>query len=100
MTDRYILDQKGNPVRCDDLDTWVQWFEQSGLRRVAKDEIGDIEISTVFLGLDHAFGGGPPLLWETMIFGGEQDGYQERYSSREAALAGHTKAVALVKGGA
>jgi len=32
-----------------------------------------------------------------MIFGGEHDGYQERYTSRENAVAGHLKAVALVK---
>lgn len=54
-------------------------------------------VSTVFLGLDHNFGsGGPPILWETMIFNVEtEDGYQfqERYSTREEAIAGHAAAV-------
>ena len=48
------------------------------------------------MGLDHAFMGGPPLLFETMIFGGEHDQFQERYSTWEEAMAGHKKAVELV----
>ena len=46
-------------------------------------------VSTVFLGLDHAFDGGTPLLFETMIFGGEHDEYQERYATWDEAEAGH-----------
>ena len=30
--------------------------------------IGDFLISTIFLGMDHSFGFGPPLLFETMVF--------------------------------
>lgn len=29
-----------------------------------------VNVSTVFLAIDHAFGDGPPVLYETMIFGG------------------------------
>jgi hypothetical protein len=31
-----------------------------------------------------------------MIFGGPHDGYQDRYTSRQEALEGHQKALALV----
>lgn len=48
-----------------------------------------IRISTVFLGLDHQYGSGPPILWETMVFGGVLDGFQERYATKAEALAGH-----------
>jgi hypothetical protein len=41
--------------------------------------------------------GGPRVLWETMIFGLDDDSYQERYTSREAALEGHARAVEIVK---
>lgn len=75
---------------------WAHWFETAD-RHVARDKIGRVSVSTVFLGLDHSFGGGTPILWETMIFGGEHDGYQERYSSRADALRGHASAVTLVK---
>lgn len=94
MNDKYILKDK-KPVPAE-LVEWANWFETAD-RVVAKDEIGDIKISTVFLGLDYSFGAGKPLLFETMIFGGENDQYQERYSTWEEAEAGHKEAVALVK---
>jgi hypothetical protein len=49
-----------------------------------------VEVSTVFLVLDHGLGDDSvPVLWETMTFGGPDDGAQRRYTSREAAIAGH-----------
>jgi hypothetical protein len=94
---RYVLGLDGEPLACDDLAVWAAWFETAN-RHVGKTEIGDVEISTVFLGLDHNWGLGPPVLWETMIFGGALDNYQERYTSRAAAIAGHAAAVARVRG--
>lgn len=69
-------------------------------RRVGDDTVaGDVRVSTVFLGLDHQFDDdGPPLLFETMIFGGKHDGYQERYSTWEEAEAGHKIALAIAGG--
>lgn len=59
---------------------------------------GRVEVSTIFLVLNHAFMAGvPPLLWETMVFGGPDDMAQRRYSSREAALVGHAETVTYVK---
>lgn len=97
MGGHYILADDGKtPVECD-LMTWARWFENRGSRVVKQDTVGDVKVSTVFLGLDHRFGvDGPPVLWETMIFGGEHDEDQWRYASYEAAVAGHAKAVELV----
>ena len=52
------------------------------------------------MGIDHAFGLAQhaPILFETMIFGGEHDEYQRRYCTMEEAEAGHAKAVTLAKG--
>ena len=97
MTTFYLLGADGEPLPADDLNVWGEWF-QSTDPSIARDTIGDVEISTVFLGIDHQFGIGPPVLWETMIFGGIQDQYQYRYTSRAAALAGHAAAVARVRG--
>lgn len=60
----------------------------------------DEEVSTVFLGLDHNWTNqGPPLLFETMIFGGKYDQYQIRYSTWEQAETGHNRIVeSLLKG--
>ena len=97
MSDKYILDGK-TPVECDDLIKWAKWFE-TAKRHVAQDDIGGVSVSTVFLGIDHAWGSGRPVLFETMIFGGPLDQKQERYSTWEEAEAGHAEMVALVRGG-
>lgn len=95
MNDKYILE--GHKVVPVDLMTWARWFEKAE-RHVASDMIGEVQVSTVFLGLDHRFGDdGPPLLFETMIFGGEHDQYQERCSTWEQAEAMHATALALVR---
>lgn len=57
-------------------------------KRVAVAEIGDVTISTVWLGLDHGYGG-EPMIFETMQFGGEGDSDMERYPTLEEARAGH-----------
>jgi hypothetical protein len=98
----WILDEAGEPQPADVL-TWGYWFERASKDRsriVAQDRderdgTKDVMVSTVFLGLDHAFSNGPPVLWETMIMGGPLDGYQRRYSTRGAALAGHAEACEL-----
>ena len=38
-------------------------------RRVAQNYVGDVHVSTVFLPIDHGWGEGPPVLFETMVFG-------------------------------
>jgi hypothetical protein len=74
--------------------TWARWFEDFD-RHVRQTVQGDITVSTVFLGLDHQFGDGPPLLFETMVFGGAHNGAQERYSTWEEAEKGHADMVRL-----
>jgi len=48
-----------------------------------------VSISTIFLGVDHAWFGGPPVLWETMVFGGKDDELQYRFTNEIAALKTH-----------
>ncbi len=96
-TDWYILDGK-TPKRVDSLEEWAKW-QATADRHVAQTKIGDVGISTVFLGLDHSHGYGSPLLFETMIFGGAHDQYQTRASTWNEAEAQHADAVALVKSG-
>lgn len=96
MSMMYVLDEQGNPVPEPDTLKWGRWFGEPGKRVVKSDHIGDVHVSTIFLGIDHSFHGGPPVLWETMIFGGEHDQYQERYTSLEDAKQGHEEALKLV----
>lgn len=93
----YILDGK-IPVPCDDLMEWGKHFKDHGKRRVASDQITpDIKVSTVFLGMDHQWGQGPPLLFETMVFGGPMHDETDRYSTWEDAEDGHRRMVERVK---
>lgn len=99
MGDNYILDEHGEPVRCDDLVAWAKWF-QTAERHVAQDITpGGARVSTVFLGVDHGYGlGGPgiPVLWETMVFDGPMNMACDRYTYREAAERGHARMLARV----
>ena len=98
--DYWMLDEQGAPIPVD-FNTWAAWLLDAD-RIVKRDSFTlngqDILVSTVFLGVDHSFGAdGPPILWETMIFGGKHDGHQIRYSSRDHALKGHEAALRLAR---
>jgi len=97
LTDYYKLGKDGKtPEPVKDLDESPSSWGQNKI--VKQDHIEEIFISTVFLGLDHSYNSfGPPILFETMIFGGEHDLYQERYASWGDAVEGHQNAINLVK---
>jgi hypothetical protein len=93
----YKLDENNKPVQASDIHDYLELSENSPLSKpIAQEHVGSIFISTVFLGLDHSWNSEIPILWETMIFGGEHDQYQERYTSYEDALEGHKVALNLV----
>ena len=59
-----------------------------------------VEISTVFPGLDQNYlRRGPPVPFETMIFGGRLDHSRSRCPTWDEAEAMHAKALRLVRGG-
>ena len=89
----------GEIVKTNDLLKWGAWMEKRDERVIEQTDIEDVRVSTVFLGLDHRFTpGGPPILFETMIFGGEHDQYQDRCCTLEDARKMHTRALWLVRG--
>lgn len=95
---KYILEGK-TPKVVDDVIEWGRWFETAN-RHVADTHLSDgVRVSTAFLGIDHNFGGGEPILFETMIFGGKHDQYTERYCTYEEAEIGHKQALTKVKEG-
>jgi hypothetical protein len=93
---KYILDENHNiaPV---DWGTWAKWYKESE-RHVGLTRVGGVEVSTVFLSDDHNFGDSDrPVLFETLVFGGELDGERERYCTWQEAEAGHEAMVARVR---
>lgn len=93
MMGLYILDGK-NPIPCFDATQWGSKYKIN--RLVGRYQFGEVVVSTVFLGMDHSFNGGTPVLFETMIFGGEYDQFQERYCNWDKAEEGHKVACELV----
>jgi hypothetical protein len=70
----------------------VLLFGSKDERRVASTHVGEVWVSTVFLSYDHNLPGfGPPILFETMVFGGEHDQEMDRYETWEQAEAGHAE---------
>lgn len=68
----YKLDKDLNPVQTEgfrDMD-----FSKT---RMALSCLGSIEVSSIFLILDHSWGNGPPVLWETMTLGTLPNGFRE-----------------------
>jgi hypothetical protein len=99
---RYYMLVGHTPIAVDMM-TWAKAIEErrKSMRdkqedpwRVALTEINDkCYVSTVFIGLDHTWRHGDPLLFETMTFGGPLDQDQERYSTWEQAERGHAEVV-------
>ena len=91
----YILKNK-KAVRIDDIEQRARQFDREN-RVVKQEQLPNGKwVSTVFLGIDHSFGGGPPLLFETMVFPSKEnfrDLGMDRYTTWEEAEKGHKKMV-------
>jgi len=95
-------DRQGKPLTTDE---WVNMSERRSpdYKRVAQTQVGQLWVSTVWLGLDHNWS--PPgkthvpLIFETMVFGPGSwtDLWMDRYPTELAALAGHDQAVAWAR---
>lgn len=79
------------------LDEWSKAFEEE--RHIGDDTIGGQRVSTVWLGINHNWGSGPTLIFETMIFGGPHDKYCERFATEEGARQGHWRIVQALRQG-
>lgn len=85
----YILDGH-TPVPSTDMLETGRLLQDVAARTVARTEVGDAEVSTVFLVFDHGIAG-LPMLFETMVFseGGFCQNPLVRYHTWEDALRGH-----------
>ena len=95
----YILDGH-TPVETTDLVEYSEWWATAD-RKVARTRISeDVEVSTVFLGTNHSIlQPGPPILFETLVLGGERAGDMRRYATWDEAAAGHEEeCVRLLRG--
>lgn len=100
---QWILDGR-KPVRVATIEEQVRWLMDGGeaQRRVARTEIGDLTVSTVFMGVELTGGSDDrPCLFETMVQASspEHGSWQRfhRYATWDEAQAGHDSIVAFAK---
>jgi hypothetical protein len=96
----YILDNKHNPVPCG-ITEWGTWMTDIANKIVKQEYVGEIWVSTVFLGVDHNFTHSKdPILFETILFDHRFPigyVYQDRCSTWNEALEMHDRAVLEAK---
>lgn len=71
---------------------WCKLFEDMDYKIIKQETLSNgFRVSTVWLGIDHSFGSGRPLIFETMVFPTETLEEQDtnRYSTLEEAIKGH-----------
>lgn len=91
-------DRQGNPL---DMFEWAEMLEDGKQKRVAETTLPDGKwVSTVWLGLNHRFGPGPPLIFETMVFRRNIKSLEDaaemqcrRYATEGEAMIGHMEVV-------
>lgn len=96
MSNYYIL--QGKRAVIANLGAWAEWFDKNNDQRIVKQDTlpNGMWVSTVFLGLDHSFGNGKPLLFETMVFPKKGDFSEvdmDRYTTYLQAEKGHANMV-------
>lgn len=75
-----------------------EFTDYTNSRKIANDTVNNVMVSTVFLGLDHNWEPeGKPVLFETMIFGGEYDQEMWRYCTYQEAKESHDRIVNCFK---
>lgn len=104
-------DRNGDSIT---MEQWASLLENREYARIALDVLPNgLRVSTVWMGLDHAYDGGIPLIYESMVFddanmekltfGGRELKYspdldQRRYATEAGAIDGHRELVAKWSG--
>ncbi len=83
----HFIEVDGCAVPEPNIMAWTRW-QDIAERRVRVNQRRGVEVSTVFLAIRWGTSE-PPLLYETMVFGGDRDGEVRHYATRREAIAGH-----------
>lgn len=94
------FDRQGRPI---DLSEFGRLAADRDYKVVAQTQVGSYLVSTVWLGIDHDFSRGVPVIFESMVFA-TVEGVPEwrdidcvRYASEAEARVGHEELVTLVR---
>lgn len=87
--------RQGEPISHEE---WGRDFRDMSKRRIDLVEYSDGDfVSTVFLGLNHNYGEGLPLIFESMSFELGEWNEQDRYTTEAEAVEGHKAMVKRVE---
>ena len=83
------------------MEEWVALLGDGDYKRIAETTVGDLWVSTVWLGLDTNWRDDQhPLIFETMVWNIAGDKITDgpiRYATEEAAMTGHRYVVAQIE---
>ena len=87
----FHFDRNGKPLTNAD---YMLLFTYQPYKVLRKEKVGELLVSTVWLGLNHSYENDTPIIFETMVFENDTDSvYTERYATEQQALMGHGKAL-------
>lgn len=97
----FILDDNNNVIPCDNIIEWSDWRNANRSRiNINMTKVGELRVSTIFLGHKTLSFSKEPMVFETMVF----DEFDfpvldicERYSTYQEAMSGHKKIVKELK---
>lgn len=92
----WVLGEDGEPRRPESKEEALAVWEDPR-RIIVQTTVAGILVSTVFLSIDHGFGGERPVLFETMVFKSGDEKDCERWCTRAEAVEGHARIVERVK---
>lgn len=94
----YKLNEDKTVTKLEKDEYYQNYTRHTEKTRVGLDVISNQKVSTIFLHFDHNWSEeGDPILFETMIFGGQYDRNMWRYSTWDEALEGHKRVVNCLK---
>ncbi|MDP2654913.1 MAG: hypothetical protein Q8Q08_12905 [Candidatus Omnitrophota bacterium] len=86
-----VYNRSGAPISTE---VFARRMEDKDYKIVKQERLWNgLRVSTVWLGIDHGYGHGRPLIFETMVFPGKsfRDMDMMRYATEAEALAGHAR---------
>ena len=92
--EKFYIMEGHSPVICGRL-TWCKWFGKAN-RTVKDTYVGNVHVSTVFMGIDH-LGVVPPKVFETAVYKCDLHLKTIRHSTWTEALIGHDDMVKKIK---
>lgn len=85
------------PVRCN-LDEYARSMQMESSRIVRQSQINELLVSTIFTGIDYSFGSGEKRLFETMIFGMEDDIHPKwQHATWDESVEKHDQIVKMIE---